>query len=299
VFIGTLYPLFLEAVAPETRVSVGPPFYNVTFVPLMLPLVVVMAAGPLFAWKRADLAGVLGRLKLALAASIAVALGVWYLHSDGPLLAVFAFAIAAWLFVGTLSEWAERVKLFRVPLADSWRRAVNLPRSAYGTTLAHAGLAIAIAGMVGSTGWKQEIIAVVEPGGSLALAGYDFRFEGIEEGLGPNYSFTRGTLEVSRDGAPVALLKPEKRLYPTEGRPTTEAAIHTTGLADLYAVIGEPDGTGGWALRIYLEPLVPWIWAGSLVMMLGGFVSLTDRRLRVGAPRRKRPAPTPTAVPAE
>jgi cytochrome c-type biogenesis protein CcmF len=289
VFLGTLYPLFLDAYSGDS-VSVGAPFYSRTFVPLMVPLVAAMAVGPFMAWKRADLAGVLSRLKLAAGLAVAAVLGALYLEQGGPVLALVGVALAAWLFAASILEWAGRVKLLRVPLADSLRRAAKLPRSAYGMTLAHAGLAVAIAGMTASAAWKTEEILILRPGDSVQVAGTSYLFEGVERSQGPNYQSETATITATRDGRIIARLSPEKRLYPVQNMPTTEAAIHTTGLADLYVALGDPDGKGGWTVRIFHEPLVPWIWAGSLIMVLGGFVSLSDRRLRVGAPTRRRPA---------
>ncbi|MEM7221768.1 MAG: heme lyase CcmF/NrfE family subunit [Pseudomonadota bacterium] len=286
VFLGTLYPLFADAFG--VNVSVGAPFYSVTFVPLMMPMIVLMAIGPFLAWKRADLAGALGRLKMALAVTAAVALATWYLHQGGPILAVLGMALAAWLFLGALSEWAFRIKLFRAPLADSLKRAWHLPRAATGMTLAHAGLAVAIAGMTASAAWQSEVVRYMQPGESVEIAGQEVRFDGVVASQGPNYTRDVGHFTVFAEGRQIAVLTPENRLYPVQNMPTTEAAIRTTGLADLYVVLGDPDGSGGWTVRIYYEPLVPWIWAGSLIMVLGGLVSLSDRRLRVGAPARKR-----------
>jgi len=289
IFLGTLYPLFLEAYSGDS-VSVGAPFYSRTFVPLMVPLVAAMAVGPFLAWKRADLAGVLGRLKLAAGLAVAAFLAALYLERGGPVLALFGVALAAWVFAASILEWAGRIKLLRVPLADSLRRAAKLPRSAYGMTLAHAGLAVAIAGMTASTAWKTEEILVMRPGDSVLVAGTSYLFEGVERSQGPNYRSDTATITVTRDGRRITRLRPEKRLYPVQNMPTTEAAIHTTALADLYVALGDPDGKGGWTVRIFHEPLVPWIWVGSLIMVLGGFISLTDRRLRVGAPTRRRAA---------
>jgi cytochrome c-type biogenesis protein CcmF len=291
VFIGTLYPLFMEAVGGG-KVSVGPPFYNRTFVPIMTPLLLIMAVGPLLPWKRADLIGVLSRLKVALGAAIAVALLTIYLRSEGPVLAIPAMALVAWLFVGTLSEWAERVKLFRAPLRQSVQRAAHLPRAHYGMTFAHAGLAVAIAGMIGSAAWKSEEVTSLAVGESTEVANYTYTLEDVAQVRGPNYESTMASFRVTHDGREIAVLRPEKRFYPVQGTPTTEAAIHSTGLADLYAVIGDPSGEG-WTVRIYHEPLVPWIWAGALVMVAGGLLSLSDRRLRVGAPSRRVRATSP------
>jgi cytochrome c-type biogenesis protein CcmF len=296
VFLGTLYPLFLEAFNGD-KVSVGPPFYDKTFVPIMVPVLAAMALGPMLAWKRADLAGVLGRLRLAFVAAVAAAVLALELQG-GPVLPVLAMGLAAWLFTGALTDWAGRVRLFRTPLLDSLRRARHLPRAAHGGALAHAGLAIAMAGMIAATNWKGEVVRVMHPGETVDLAGYVYRFEGVEQTQGPNYSSDRARFTVTtEDGDFVTRLAPEKRLYPVKQMPTTEAAIHTTGMADLYAVIGDADGQGGWTVRIFHEPMVPWIWAGALIMILGGVLSLSDRRLRVGAPTRRRKAPA-TPAPA-
>jgi len=292
VFLGTLYPLFLEAFGGG-KVSVGAPFFNKTFVPLMVPLIAVMAIGPLLPWKRADVAGALGRLKFAGVATAITIVAVYYLTEGGPVLAVFGMGLAAWLFFGTLVEWAERIKLFRIPLGDSLTRALNLPRSAYGMSLAHAGMAIAVAGMTASSTWKSEEVRIMRPGENVDVAGYNYTLEGVQGHQGPNYRSDTATFTVRKDGEVITRLTPEKRLYPVQQMPTTEAGIYTTGFADLYAVIGDPDGSGGWTVRIYHEPLVPWIWAGCLIMVLGGIVSLSDRRLRIGAPTRASRAAEP------
>lgn len=291
VFLGTLYPLFLEAV-DGSKVSVGPPFFNATFVPLMVPLVFLMAVGPMLPWKRGDLAGALARLKLAALGAVAIGLLAWYVSNGGPVLAVAALGLAAWLFIGALVEWADRVKLFRATPAESWARARGLPRAAHGMTLAHAGLAVAMAGMIGSSVWKSEVVTNLRPGQTVEVAGYSLLFEGVGKLQGPNYRAERARFTVTRDGERVALMFPENRIYDVRAMPTTEAAIRTTFLADLYAVIGDADGQGGWTVRVYHEPLVPWIWLGCLLMVAGGLTSLSDRRLRIGAPHRERAGKT-------
>jgi len=296
VFLGTLYPLFAEALGGD-KLSVGAPYFNATFIPIMAPLVAAMAIGPLLPWKRADLWGALGRLKVAALMTVLVAVAAVYLRSGGPLVAWLGMAFAAWLFFGAITEWADRIKLFRAPPGESWRRAVGLPRSAYGMTLAHAGLAVAIAGMTASAAWQAEEVLVMRPGEVAELGGYSYRLEGVKTVRGPNYTSDMARFTVFRDGQEFTRLTPEKRLYDVQRMETTEAAIYTTGLADLYAVIGQPDGRGGWTVRLYHEPLVPWIWAGTIIMVLGGAVSLSDRRLRVGAPaRRRKPAPAPATA---
>ncbi|MBB6253520.1 heme lyase CcmF/NrfE family subunit [Nitrospirillum iridis] len=298
VFLGTLYPLFLDAVGGG-KISIGPPFFNATFVPLMVPVVAVMALGPMLSWKRADLAGVLGRLKVAALVGVVAALAGLWLAGTKPVLAILALGLAGWAIAGAVSDVAERVRLFRIPLGDSLSRARHLPRGAWGTALAHAGLGVAVAGMVGTSAWTAEAIQVLHVGQSVEMAGYSFRLDSVTEAPGPNYTARRALLTVTRHGDFVATLAPEQRFYPVTRMTTTGAAIHTNFFSDLYAVVGEPapDGTG-YNTRFYRHPLVPWIWVGSLLMMAGGLVSLSDRRLRVGVPL-KRAAPRAVAVSAE
>jgi cytochrome c-type biogenesis protein CcmF len=294
VFLGTLFPLFGEAFGAS--ISVGFPFYNLSFVPVMTPLIVLAAVGPLIAWKRGDLLGALQRLQAAFFVALGVTVLAWYLHQDGPLLALLGIGLGVWLLAGTAVEAAERVKLFRAPLPETLRRAGSLPRAAWGMTLAHAGLAIVILGITGSSAWKIEEILVMRPGETVTVAGFDYRFDGVQDIAGPNYTASRGQFTITRNGAPVAVLTPEKRVYPAAGMPTTEAGIHTTGMADLYTVLGDPDGKGGWVVKLFHEPMVPWIWAGVLTMAAGGLTSLSDRRLRIGAPTRRRAAASAAAA---
>ena len=286
VFLGTLYPLFLEVVGGG-RVSVGPPFFEATFVPLMIPMLVLMAIGPMLAWKRADLAGALGRLKLALALTALVILGTLIWRIEGPVMALVGIALAAWVGFGALAEFADRIRLFRLPLADSWRRAKGLPRSAWGMTLAHAGLGVAIAGMTASTAWMSEQIVRLEPGDRIEIAGYTLRFDGVERVPGPNYEAERATI-VAMTASSSFVLTPENRWYPVAQRATTEAAIRTTWVADLYVVLGDRDEEGGWTVRAFHHPLVPWIWLGTGLMAVGGVVSLG--RARAPAPAKARSA---------
>ncbi len=300
VLLGTLYPLLLEAMTDgRDKVSVGPPYFNATFVPIMVPLFLAMAIGPYLAWKRGNLKMISRRMIVSLIGAVATIATTFLLIPDGPTLTPFAMGMAAWLFLGTASEWADRIKLFRAPPRESLRRLQGLPRSATGMTLAHIGVAVMIIGVAGSSSWQTESIQVLRPGESVPVAGYDFRLDDVRDGTGPNYTLQRATVTVSRNGRVFAELYPETRFFPVAGQSTTEAAIRTTPFADLYAVIGEPDGSGGWTTRFYRNPLVPWIWYGALIMVAGGFLSLSDRRHRVGAPRReKSPQPAISSHPA-
>ncbi|MBL8702130.1 MAG: heme lyase CcmF/NrfE family subunit [Alphaproteobacteria bacterium] len=301
VFIGTLYPLFHEGVTGG-KLSIGAPFFNATFVPLMLPLIAAMAVGPLLAWKRGDLPGALRRLWFAAicaAASVAAALA---LGGEAPVLAYAGLALAAMLAAGAAIEFAERIGAARLGWRASLHRARNLPRAAWGATIAHLGVAVCVAGMVVSSAWQAEAIRLMKPGESLDIAGWRVTFMRTVLEEGPNYTVRRGYFEARSGGGPAIVLSPAKRYYPSTGMITTEAAIRTSGFADLYITIADPSegsaqGAGprflfeapadaAWAVRITHNPLVPWIWIGAGIMAFGGLVSLSDRRLRVGAPAR-------------
>ena len=300
VLFGTLYPLFLEALTGD-KISVGPPFFNSAFLPIALPLVIIMAIGPFLSWKRADLPGVVQRMKWVLAMSVLGLLVVWYFQTGGPALAIVSVLIAFWLLFATLREWALRIKLGQEPLRASLGRMRRMPRASHGMTLAHLGLAVLMLGMIGSSAWKSEEVLFVEPGAQVSIAGFDVTFEGVTVVRGPNYIAQVGALKIMRDGKDVGYLNPERRTYPVAQSQTTEAGIRSTLAGDLYASITEPadeSATGKWTLRILYEPFVGFIWLGSIMMVLGGLISLSDRRLRVGAPR-SRPQPAPEAVAAE
>ena len=308
VFLGTLYPLFLDIVGGG-KISVGAPYFNSTFVPLMVPLLAAVALGPMLAWKRGDLAGVMQRLTVALAAAVAAALVSLWLSDWRHALAAFGIGLGVWVIAGAKIEFASRIQLFRAPLGDSVRRAFGLPRSFYGMSIAHAALGVVVIGITASSAWQTEVIQVVRDGGSIRVAGYELQLKGVREMRGPNYVAQQATIaaydakrssacpegDLERRCALVATLSPEKRRYPVEGNNTTEAAIYTTWFADLYVVLGDPDGKGGWVIRAYHNPLVPWIWIGCVLMFVGGLVSLSDRRHRVGAPRRSAASAPATA----
>jgi cytochrome c-type biogenesis protein CcmF len=187
---------------------------------------------------------------------------------------------------GALSETAFRIKLGQVPPAESLRRLVNLPRAAIGTMLAHFGVGLVVIGIVGTTAYKSEAILLMKPGETAQIAGYELAFRGAAPSKGPNYTETVGVFDVTSGGTPVTRLEPSKRLYDAPPQPTSEAGIHAAWSGDLYAVLGDQQADGGFAVRLYFHPFVRCIWIGALVMFFGGAVSLSDRRLRVGAPRR-------------
>ncbi|RTL71899.1 MAG: heme lyase CcmF/NrfE family subunit [Hyphomicrobiales bacterium] len=286
VFIGTLYPLALDALV-GAKISVGPPYFNATFGPLMVPLLFAVPIGSMLSWKRGDLRGVMERLMLTgLVTAFALAVTFAFMHR-GPWLAPFGLALGVWVCAGAVSEWGQRVKAFAAPWDEVWRRARGLPRAAYGTALAHFGIGMAMIGIVATTAWQSESVVALKPGEQTTIAGYTLDFKGVAPSQGPNYNELLGLFSVSRNGRPVVDLTPSKRAYVMPPQPTTEAAIHVALLGDLYVVLGDEikDG-GGYIVRLYFNPLVRFIWIGALVMAIGGVFSLSDRRLRVGAPRR-------------
>ena len=233
---------------------------------------------------------------LSLAALVATAAVFW----RGPWLAPYGIALGVWIIAGALSEWASRVKLFAVGAEETWRRARGLPRSAYGSTLAHAGIGLTVLGIVATSAWQSERVVTMRPGEATDIAGYALTFRGVAPGQGPNYQEQVGLFTVARGGSAVTELSPAKRLYDAPRQPTTEAAIHVALAGDLYVVLGDElkDGAG-WVVRLYFNPLVRLIWIGAILMALGGALSLSDRRLRIGAPRRARRTQTATPSPAE
>jgi cytochrome c-type biogenesis protein CcmF len=278
---GTMYPLFADLLLGE-KLSVGAPFFNSTVFPLALPLAAAMSVGPMLSWKRANLGETLVRLWWVALVALIVGLVTSYW---AKLLPACAFAASAWLIFGALADVVERTRLFRLPFAASLQRLRAMPRGSFGTTLAHAGLGVTIAGIAGMS-LAQESIVLLKPGETAHVGAYDFRLVEMHDKDGPNYSARVATIDISRDGVPVATLAPERRSFPVQRINTTEAKIATNFLRDLYVVLGE-ERDGGGVLRLHVNPLAPWIWLGALVMALGGIFSLADRRLRVGAPTRR------------
>ena len=287
VFVGTLYPLALESLTGE-KISVGAPFFNMTFVPLMIPLLLALPFGPFLAWKRGDLYGAAQRLLVAAILAVVALVATVAFYERGPWLAPLAMGIGVFVMVGAISEVAYRVKLGQVGSEEVVRRLRNLPRSIFGTALAHFGVGLMVVGITATSAYRQESIIALKPGDKTSLAGYEMQFKGSTSGKGPNYTEETGEFVVSRNGVVVTTLFPSKRLYDAPPQPTTESGILASWRGDLYAVLGDAQDGGGYAMRIYFNPLVRFIWIGSLIMFIGGGVSLSDRRLRVGAPVRAR-----------
>ncbi|MFN0218083.1 MAG: heme lyase CcmF/NrfE family subunit [Hyphomicrobium sp.] len=287
VLVGTLYPLILEAVTGD-KISVGAPFFNMTFGPLMLPLLVALPFGPLLAWKRGDLAGAAQRMGFAALLALGGAAAFYAMTQRGPWLAPFGVALGIYVMLGAIADWANRVKFGAVDRQEVLRRARNLPRSAYGTLLAHFGVGMLVVGVISTSVYQQERVLVMKPGDQVSVGGFDLTFKGASPNRGPNYREDVGQFDVTRDGVSVTRLEPSKRLYDAPPQPTTEAGIHASWRGDLYVVLGDPQPDGAYAVRAYFNPFVRCIWLGTLLMFFGGGISLSDRRLRIGAPAKSR-----------
>ena len=287
VLVGTLYPLVLEALTGD-KISVGAPFFNSTFGPLFVPILVAMPFGPLLAWKRGDLLGVAQRLTAAAAMAALAVAAIFAITGSGPIVAPFAIGLAVFVMAGALTETVERTGLLKVPLSTAILRAKGLPRSTWGATLAHFGVGLALLGIIGETQWSVERIAEIKPGESLSLQNYEFHLDGTTARQGPNYRELLARFTVRRHGDIIGVMEPAKRSFPSRETVTTETALMTRGLSQLYLALGETRADGSLAVRAYYKPLVLLIWLGPVVMAFGGALSLSDRRLRIGAPKPAR-----------
>ncbi len=293
VFLGTIYPLVLE-VFNGSKISVGPPYFNATFVPLMAPLVAALAVGPLLGWKRGDIAGALSRLKATALTAITVFIFVAWTAGQNSVWAALGIFLAVWLAGGVITELAKKIGLGQRSSTESWRRLMRVPRSSWGMSLAHFGLAVFIIGATGLSFWKEEKIILMQTSETTEIANYKITFNGVRDQKGPNYIARQAIFTVQHKDKEKFNMTAEKRRYPVSQQETTEAGIKNGWLEDLYIVIGTNDGKNGQTVRIYLMPLVSWIWMGVLIMVLGGLFSLTDRRFRIGIPeRRKIAGPSP------
>jgi cytochrome c-type biogenesis protein CcmF len=295
VFVGTLYPLALESLTGD-KISVGAPFFNATFGPLFLPLMIAMPFGPLLAWKRGDLYGAAQRLTAAFVVAL-VAMGVTVaITQRGPVLAPFLIGVAAFAMMGAVIDIAERIALFRQPFGVSLRRLFGLPRSAIGTAIAHFGLGVCLLGIASEAYYGAERILSMKPGQTVEVRGYDVTFDNLVARPGPNYRELVAKFTVKSGGETLGVLEPSKRTFTARSSSTTEAALMTRGFSQIYLSLGDAADDGSIAVRLYHKPLVLLIWLGTLVMVIGGASSLSDRRLRVGAPRAAR---KPKLQPAE
>ncbi|MBI1966072.1 MAG: heme lyase CcmF/NrfE family subunit [Betaproteobacteria bacterium] len=296
VMLGTLYPLVLDALGLG-KISVGPPYFEAVFAPLMAPALFLMGIGPVARWKKASLPELAARLRWAFGASLAAALLLPFALGRWSALVAFGLLAASWIVAsGALQLWDKIRDAQNV--ASARARLAGAPRAWYGMLLAHLGMAVFVVGVTLVKGYESEKDVRMEAGDTVELAGYVFRFDDVREVPGPNYLAARATISVSRNGAAVATLYPEKRVYTAQNMPMTEAAIDTGLTRDLYVSLGDQLEPSTWLVRVQHKPFVDWIWGGCLLMALGGLLAAADRRYRIAASReRERPYAAAPAVP--
>ncbi len=287
VFIGTLYPLFMDALG-FGKLSVGPPYFNTVFVPLMVPMVLLMGLGPIARWKQASLPDMWVRMRWAFAASLVIAVLLPLVMGKWTPLIGMGVLLAFWVFITVLLDLRKRMGR----KGSHGQRLENQALSYYGMQLAHIGVGIFILGVTLVKGYEIERDVRMNVDDTVQAGGYEFRFDGARKHSGPNYMASQGRVTISKNGQQVTQLYPEKREYYASGMPMTEAAIDVGLLRDLYVSLGEPipDSNGAWAVRVYVKPFVDWIWAGCLLMALGGVLAISDRRYRIHARRTSKAA---------
>ncbi len=283
VLLGTLYPLIVDALGLG-KISVGPPYFNAVFIPLMAPLVFLMGVGPMARWKQASVSELMVRLRWALLVSVVtalllpVALGKW-----SPMISLGLF-MGFWIITSSFKNMWDMAG--RNGVRGLARGLANIPRGYYGMFCAHFGVAVFALGIAIYGGYNLEKEQRMEVGQSVELAGYTFKFDGVHDVTGPNYQAKAGVVRVSKDGKEILVMRPEKRVYLVQKTPMTEAAIDSGFFRHLFVALGEPLSGGAWSLRIYYKPFVQWIWMGPLLMALGGFLAATDRRYRLATRRQ-------------
>ena len=285
VFIGTIWPLVAELVMGR-KLSVGAPFFDLAFTPFMIVLAIALPMGAILPWKRAKFRKSTKPLMGALVLSLAIGLLIWSLQTGGRMMAPIGLALAAWVILGALVDLGTRTRIHQVGISAGLRRLRNLPRADMGKTVAHIGMGLTIFGIAAITAWEAEDIRVAKIGERFDVSGYTFQFDGVDKQNGKNYTADVGAISAFVDDKFIAVLKPEKRFYPVQRMPTTEAGIHSRLHRDLYVALGDQQGDG-WTVRTYVKPFAVWIWIGSMVMALGGILSMTDRRLRIATSQRK------------
>jgi cytochrome c-type biogenesis protein CcmF len=271
VFVGTIYPIALSALG--VRLSVGPPYFNALFVPLFLALLVLVPFGPRMAWRKASLPDAFRVLRPAVAAALLAGLIVLALKSPRTVGGTLAFAIASWLIASSVIDLLRRHRLGAIS------------SGAFAAALAHAGLGVSLAGIAATTLWRSESLEVLGPGETMTVGGYSLQLASVDGVRGPNYLANRASIVVRSGGDVVAIVHPERRIYPAEGQETVVTSIRTTGIGDLYVALGDRRERGHWIVRAYANPLAPFIWLGAGVMALGGLASLQGRLRRQTMPQ--------------
>jgi cytochrome c-type biogenesis protein CcmF len=286
VLLGTLYPLLLDALALG-KISVGPPYFDTVFVPLMAPVVFLMGVGPLAGWRHAEVPHLARRLAWAAAVAVVAALMTSWLAGRVSLGATLGFLMAYWIVGSLLTDLWERARPTSGARLQAFSRLRQIPRATAGMMLAHLGVAAFAFGVSMVNTYQIERDVKMGSGDTTELAGYVFTFKGVKDVQGPNYEGVQGEVDVTRHAQPVVVLRPEKRVYRVQRNPMTEAAIDPGPTRDLYVSLGEEVEGGAWIVRVYYKPFVDWIWGGCLLMAIGGVLSVTDRRYRAKQRRQQ------------
>jgi cytochrome c-type biogenesis protein CcmF len=293
VFVGTIWPLLAEMLWGR-KLSVGAPFFDAAFTPFMVALAVILPIGSVLAWKRGSIAKAWGIMWPAAALAVALGALAYALQTGQTALGPVGVVLGVWVIAGAaLDLWA---RTGREGVAARLSRLTRLPRADWGKAVAHAGLGVTVLAVATHLAWMQEDIRVAQEGDRFAVGAFEIELISVADVQGPNYVSQRGEVAIWRGNRMVGIVHPEKRFYPVAGMPTTEAGIDNGFTRDVYVVLGDAQAGGGWAMRTYVKPFSNWIWGGAILMALGGFLSLSDRRLRVaaGASRVR-----PEGVPAE
>jgi len=279
VLLGTLYPLLLDALGMG-KISVGPPYFDSVFLPLMVPTIFLMGVGPMARWKETSVPDLASRLQWAAGAAVVCAILTGWLAGSIHLLASLGLLMAFWIFSSVATDLWERVRPEGKGFAEVRRKAGLIPRALVGMMVAHIGVAMFCLGVTMVKTYEVESDVKMAVGDSTTVRGYAFTFKGVKNIQGPNYDATRATIEISRNGSRITELSPEKRVYRVQQNPMTEAAIAPGLTGDLYVSMGEEVEGGAWIVRVYVKPFIDWIWGGCLVMAFGGLLAVTDRRYR-------------------
>ncbi|MBG1232440.1 heme lyase CcmF/NrfE family subunit [Aestuariivirga litoralis] len=287
VFFGTFWPLVIDLMGDD-KISVGVPYYNLTFVPLFLPVLVTMVVGPFMKWKKDNLKTALAGLNWPLVIAMAVLLLVAVMNFGAHLMTALGIGLAAWIIVGSVWVLVKRVK--------NWRDVRNTPRAYFGLVLGHMGLGMVLLAITVVTTWQQENILSMKVGDQTRIGSTEVKLAKIETVPGPNYKAERGTFELAQGGNVFRIMTAERRMYPLQQQQTNQTGIHTNLISNTYIALGDADGKGGWTVRLYYHPMAPFLWIGGFIMALGGFVSLSDRRFRVGVAQKARGAVVPASL---
>ena len=286
VFFGTFWPLFIDLYGKD-KISVGVPYYNLTFVPLFVPILVTMVVGPFLKWKRDDLKPALTQLFWPALLGIAALLAVAAATMGNHVFTAFGIGLSVWIIVGSVWILVKRAKIGSAPLAQTMQILASTPRAYYGLVLGHLSIGVVLLSITVISTWSQENILSMQPGSRTAIGPYEITLQKINVVQGPNYQAEQGTFGIGSGGGIFRVMTAERRFYPLQQQTTNQTAIRTNLISNTYIALGEPDSQGGWTVRLYYHPLAPWLWIGGFSMALAGFISLTDRRFRLGVTQKQ------------